>query len=86
MYPLRMLRHSRSKSVEWVAKKLSVTPGAVNHYENGTRKLPEDKVEDVSSIFNVSKEVVTVFADYSYKKKSLDPEQFVRLAQMSGRN
>lgn len=81
-----MLRHSRSKGISDIAKQLKKSSAAITHYENGTRKLPASAVSKLSSFLKVPAEVVTVFAEYTYKKRQLKPEVFMRMALERPRN
>lgn len=56
-YTLAEIRRKKNITQSEMAKKLNISVSAYNMYENGLRKIPNEIVEKIVKILNISDEV-----------------------------
>ena len=67
---LRALRLERDELLRDMADKLGVTVAYLSAVENGKRRIPDEWIQKISAIYNLSEEKEEKLQEYAYEDKN----------------
>lgn len=67
---LRALRLERDELLRDMADKLGVTVAYLSAIENGKRRIPDEWIQKISAIYNLSEEKEEKLQEYAYEDKN----------------